>query len=162
MNPSNEVSPFRPIVESFSSIEEWNFFAEHNGQLFTKAFSENLVENILINGFIDPVSKVKISGNAIKHENLNTRESIEHNGWISRHRAVYFMMNILSDINSKKDSIKIYSPEAVTDWALTMRKLFPNFIGSEFNPTSEVLAKIEPFEHQDLCDLDLLILFLTL
>jgi len=153
MNLNNEGSLSHPIVENFASLEEWRLFAMHNGQLFSKAFSDTLVENILINGFMDPLSKKKISGLEVKHDNDNIRESIKHSGWISRHRAVYFMMNLLLNVDSKKKDIKVYSPEATTDWALNMRKLFPNFIGSEFEPTSEVLATIAPFGHQDLCDM---------
>ena len=154
MKINNEESLTHPIVECFTSIEEWKLFAMQNGQLFSKAFSDALVENILISGFMDPVSKKKISGNEIEHNNVNIRESLKHSGWISRHRAIYFMMDLLFNIDSTKETFKVYSPEAITDWALSMQQMFPNFIGSEFEPTEEVMAKNDPFGHQDLCDMN--------
>jgi len=151
MEMNNEDSLSYSIVESFKSIEEWKLFAMHNPQLFSKAFTDAMVENILINGFVEPVFGSRVLRNEIEHNGINVRESIKYNGWISRHRAVYFIMNLLLDVESKKDFIKIYSPEAITEWASTMQRLFPNFVGSEFEPTSDVLSKIKPFGHQDLC-----------
>lgn len=109
---------------------------------------------IALNGIVDPISREWVPPSAIRIDGSNYRETLEHQGCISRHRAVLLALQGLiasSDLPDQQD-LTLYCPELITPFATLLRRLFPGFLGSEFlaDPAD---PRRQQIPHQDLCAL---------
>lgn len=115
-----------------------------------------MIRLIALNGIREPISGAKISANALTVAHRNFRETVEHQGCLSRHRAVLLLVQEL--INKAQlpaaETAKVYCPEAITSFAKRLQALFPHYQGSEYmpDPSHPMRATLT---HQDLCALTL-------
>ena len=111
---------------------------------------------IALNGIIDPISHTRLPASALRLDGDNFRETIEHKGLVSRHRAVLlcFQELIAAGELPPQDELLLYCPEAVTSFAGFLRRLFPQTMGSEYLPDPADPLR-DQLPHQDLCALTL-------
>jgi SAM-dependent methyltransferase len=111
---------------------------------------------IALNGIVDPMSGASVPAGALQLSGGNYRETLSHNGCLSRHRAVLLVLQEL--LNARlippAECLELYCPEAITPFAALLRRLVPNTIGSEFLPDPADPHR-RLFPHQDLCALTL-------
>jgi len=118
---------------------------------------EYCVDWIRKNGIVDPYDGARIPGSEISVSESNLRESITARRINSRGRAVFAAINDLRKYDSRFDKrdLRIYAPEALSQFALRMRRLYPYFLGSEYLPTDKEKKRFYPVPHQDLLDLNI-------
>jgi SAM-dependent methyltransferase len=111
---------------------------------------------IALNGILDPISRTPVPASALHLASANYRETLTHNGCLSRHRAVLLVLQQLlqSGLLPPAEQLDLYCPEAITPFAALLRKLFPNVLGSEYLPDPADPQR-QHFPHQDLCALTL-------
>jgi SAM-dependent methyltransferase len=111
---------------------------------------------IALNGILDPISRTPVPASALHLASANYRETLTHNGCLSRHRAVLLVLQQLleSGLIPPAEQLDLYCPEAITPFAALLRKLFPNVLGSEYLPDPADPQR-QHFPHQDLCALTL-------
>jgi SAM-dependent methyltransferase len=111
---------------------------------------------IALNGIVDPISASPVPAAALSLSGGNYRETLSHNGCLSRHRAALLVLQELlsAGLIPPAEQLEIYCPEAITPFAALLRRLFPNAIGSEYMPDPADPQR-RSFPHQDLCALTL-------
>jgi SAM-dependent methyltransferase len=111
---------------------------------------------IALNGIVDPISARSVPAAALGLSGGNYRETLSHNGCLSRHRAVLLVLQELlnAGLLPPAERLELYCPEAITPFAALLRRLFPNTIGSEYLPDPADPQR-RFFPHQDLCTLTL-------
>jgi len=111
---------------------------------------------IALNGIFDPISQVPVPAAALRLDGGNYRESLVHNGCLSRHRAVLLVLQALLNAGQipPAEDLDLYCPEAITPFAALLRQLFPRVLGSEYLPDPADPQR-QHFPHQDLCALTL-------
>lgn len=111
---------------------------------------------IALNGILDPITQAPVPAAALRLNGGNYRESLEHNGCLSRHRAVLLVLQALLATGRipPAEQLDLYCPEALTPFAAQLRQLFPRVLGSEYMPDPADPQR-QHFPHQDLCELTL-------
>ncbi len=111
---------------------------------------------IALNGIVDPISASPVPATALGLSSGNYRETLSHNGCLSRHRAVLLVLQELlnAGLIPPAERLELYCPEAITPFAALLRRLFPHTIGSEYLPDPADPQR-RLFPHQDLCALTL-------
>ncbi|MDM7937761.1 MAG: class I SAM-dependent methyltransferase [Cyanobium sp. CZS 48M] len=111
---------------------------------------------IVLNGILDPLSGAPVPAAALKLESANYRETLEHNGCISRHRAVLLVLQQLTARGELPaiEELQLYCPEAITPFAALLRRHFPRALLSEYLP-DPADPRHSSIPHQDLCALSL-------
>lgn len=139
------------ITAEFVAYDEWIEFLKLNEYIREEAYREKIISAITTEGIIDPLTYEKINPNEIYICGVNYRETIHAKGLISRTRAILLAFKeCIKEIGSNYLNLKIYSPEAITPFALYMRGKFPKFVGSEYGINREELF---PIPYEDLCNL---------
>lgn len=117
---------------------------------------EQALRLIALHGIVDPISGTPIPASALQVRGSNWRETLDHRGCLSRHRAVLLVLQELLAAGALPPpaSLELYCPEAVTPFAAVLRSLFPQAIGSEFLPDPQDPRR-QQIPHQDLCALTL-------
>lgn len=145
------------VIEAFRSQEQWSDWASADGaDIYSSDLTYSIIEELKLNGFVEPVSNRCYSPIEILISGQNYRETIKGGGLISRNRAI--LLALLACERASNKSIqsricKMYAPEALTDFALYLRSRFPRFIGSEYAETASEKAAIWPIISEDLMDL---------
>lgn len=117
----------------FTSYASWKDFCINTQILKNKNLVSQFIHEIRTKGFYDLLTDEYIHPNEIIISGENYRETIYARKLISRTRAVLLVLKrfyLDKQFNLKK--LKIYSPEAITPFALYMRGIFPFFLGSEY------------------------------
>jgi len=111
---------------------------------------------IALHGILDPISRTWLPATALTLAGANYRETLVHNGCLSRHRAVLLVLQELlqAGLLPPAEQLELYCPEAITPFAALLRRLFPNVLGSEYMPDPADPQR-QHFPHQDLCNLTL-------
>jgi SAM-dependent methyltransferase len=111
---------------------------------------------IALHGILDPISRTPVPASALSLTGTNYRETLIHNGCLSRHRAVLLVLQELlaAGLIPPADPLDLYCPEAITSFAALLRQLFPHVLGSEFLPDPADPHR-QHVPHQDLCALTL-------
>lgn len=140
------------IRQSFRSRAEWRqWLAEHRFAT-DPGYIEGIIERIREDGISDPLSGERFAAADVRITGTNYRETIRAGRLISRNRAV---LAELKHLASEQPALldrrtRIFAPEALTDFALQMRGIYPRFIGSEYASSDRERADIFPILHQDL------------
>lgn len=139
----------------FTSQPPFQAFLEANFHDWPHQVQEAL-ELIALHGIRDPFSHQPIPAEALELVGQNYRESLEHEGLLSRHRAVLLLLErFLADGTlPARNELRLYCTEAITPFAQRLQELFPQFLGSEFlpDPQHSLRGRVA---HQDLCALTL-------
>jgi SAM-dependent methyltransferase len=135
----------------FRSLQDWmEWWQAHR---IEASQIDQMGEEILLSGFVDPLTKRRIGGEQIRR-GANWREGIVHEGINSRMRAVLFAIEELA--RESAAGTRIYATEAVTSFALRLRGIYPRFIGSEFTENPRKRAELFPIQWEDLTRLSFL------
>jgi SAM-dependent methyltransferase len=146
------------LIQRFRSFPEWKAFVENHLYIFSANYAEKMIDEIRLSGIIDPLSQQVILPEQIVIGHDNYRETIKSNKLISRHRALLFELKHIASQGMEhllSRQSKIYAPEALTDFALFLRGMFPRFLGSEFAETKAEKQAIYPISSEDLTTLTL-------
>lgn len=100
-------------------------------------------------GLVEPLTGRIFQDHEVAWNPENYRESGLAGGLISRHRATLYAIEKCVQGLSKYET-KIYSAEALTEFALLLRSHFPKFIGSEYAVNEHVSRWLYPIPHEDL------------
>lgn len=111
---------------------------------------------IAMHGIVDPITATSVPASALGMAGANYRETLDHRGCLSRHRAVLLILQelLVAGLIPPAQELEIYCPEAITPFAAVLRQLFPNVLGSEYLPDLADPQR-QHFPHQDLCKLTL-------
>ncbi len=107
-----------------------------------------------LNGIRDPLTDAPIAATDLRVEGTNFRESLQHEGLVSRQRAVLLLLRQLIEAGllPRLDALRLYCPEAITPFAEHLRGLVGHFHGSEYLPDPQDRRR-QQVRHEDLCQL---------
>lgn len=107
-----------------------------------------------LNGIRDPLTDAPIAATDLRVEGTNFRESLQHEGLVSRHRAVLLLLRQLIEAGllPRLDALRLYCPEAITAFAEHLRGLVGHYQGSEYLPDPQDPRR-QQVRHEDLCQL---------
>lgn len=107
-----------------------------------------------LHGILDPLTDAHIPPDALTVVAPNLRESLTHDGLVSRHRGVLLVIRqLLIDAELPDPTqLRVYCPEAVTAFAALLRSRFAQVIGSEYLP-DPADPRRRQIRHEDLCAL---------
>jgi SAM-dependent methyltransferase len=139
----------------FVDFSAFQSHMQHSLPLWSSQVQEAL-RLINLHGILDPISRTPVPATALNLDGTNYRETLDHNGCISRHRAVLLILQelLVAGLIPPAQELEIYCPEAITPFAEVLRQLFPNVLGSEYLPDLADPQR-QHFPHQDLCNLTL-------
>lgn len=137
------------ISVDFETQSTWQEWFEKNRHLSTDASLEEIRASCRLNGVIEPLTERFCAPALVEWDASNMRESGSAAGLISRHRAtLQAIAECLPGIN--KYETKIYGAEALTEFALALRAIYPKFIGSEYATNEHVSRWLYPIPSEDL------------
>jgi len=140
------------ICARFASFDAWRSFYRGHPFINDAQYLEALAGEIAREGFLCPFHGHKVAPSDILVGAPNYREGLAHGSLNSRLRAV--LLELQRAIGGRPSHlVRIYAPEAVTDFALLLRGRFARFIGSEYTTDPEIRAKLFPVPHENLLDL---------
>ncbi|MCP9931923.1 class I SAM-dependent methyltransferase [Cyanobium sp. AMD-g] len=107
-----------------------------------------------LNGIADPLTDTPIAASSLQVDGPNFRESLQHDGLVSRQRAVLLLLRQLIEAGQlpRLEALRLYCPEAITPFAQRLRGVVANFQGSEYIP-DPVDTRRQKVRHEDLCQL---------
>ena len=142
------------VDEEFSSRQQWERFRESNPQLFVPEFHPEMIRQIRADGLYFEFEDRWISPGSLEiDETRNFRETISHEGIISRHRAV---LSVLQRATGSWRRPRIYAAEALSSFAALLRERFDGFVGSEYADSArDPRADLRSVRREDLLALSL-------
>lgn len=145
--------PLHHQEERFGSFPEFQRYIQTTYPTWPQLVQQGL-RLIALNGITEPISGEHVPAQALTLAHSNFRETLEHQGCLSRQRAVLLLVEqlISQDHLPAAEQAEVYCPEAVTPFAKRLATLFPRYMGSEYmpDPSHPMRASIP---HQDLCAL---------
>ncbi|MCP9785456.1 class I SAM-dependent methyltransferase [Cyanobium sp. N5-Cardenillas] len=107
-----------------------------------------------LNGIRDPLNDAPIAADELQVVGPNFRESLQHEGLVSRQRAVLLLLRQLIEAGQLPplESLRLYCPEAITLFAQRLRDLVAHYQGSEYLPDPQDPRR-QQVHHEDLCAL---------
>jgi hypothetical protein len=140
------------LTVEFTSLSEWTEWNTANPYIFESEFWVAAGARIRSNGFEEPLAGRYILPEEIEGPLDQFREGFLYEGINARLRAV--MQAIESAIGTKMwADINIYTPEAITPFALRMRGLFPRLVTSEYSSDPDIRDAMFPIQFEDLTQL---------
>ncbi|NCC25043.1 MAG: class I SAM-dependent methyltransferase [Deltaproteobacteria bacterium] len=136
------------ILARFSSHAVWKNYFSQNKFINTPEYLAALVDVIRRQGFHCPFHLRHVAPDEIQF-GPNYREGLCHGGLNSRQRAVWLELSRFQAERPDRE-MRIYAPEAVTDFALLLRGRYAKFIGSEYAPSPKDQAALYPIRHENL------------
>lgn len=134
----------------FFSLDEWRAWHPQHPEISSLEVRAAVLEAIRATGFHDPASERQAAPSHIEI-GTNLREGILYRGLNSRMRAVWSeMLRIQAAAGIPDQELRIFAPEALTDFALRLRGKYRFFLGSEYMPTPAERDTFFPIQHQDL------------
>ena len=137
----------------FHDLASFQTFAQaHHRNWHTQV--QNSLRLIALHGIVDPLTAESVPASDLSLNGSNFRETLHHNGCISRHRAVLLMMQIMLEAGAlpPRNSLRIYCPERITPFADLLQNHFPGATCTEFLP-DPTDPRRTTLPHQDLCTL---------
>jgi SAM-dependent methyltransferase len=140
-----QVAMLDDVIVPLSDFAAWAALVQQRPEILNPSEIAALVAYVEANG-----AWSRFWGGGVKAEVVgpNYREALVANGLNSRQRAVLELVaeepwfpNI--------DGIRIFAPEAVTQFARVMRQYCLRFLGSEFCPSAD-MKDLYPIPHEDL------------
>jgi len=136
--------------EVFNKRSEFEKFWKRSGFQKNKEFYVNQALELLNQkGFWCEFNGVQFASHQIEIRGENYRETLAAGGFNSRQRAINHEVFRLIGSQPKFD-IKIFSPEAVTEFALAYRGVYPKFLGTEYSEKVEIHRRLYPIPIEDL------------
>ena len=134
------------------SLGEWTEWLKNHKYITDPEFIDSMVRQISKAGIREPFTKKSFAPEEVQIIGKNYRETIRAGKLNSRLRGVF---ETIEEIGKEKPDVpsfraKIYAPEAITDFALYMRGMFPKYIGSEYGSTLDEQITLFPIPHQNL------------
>lgn len=136
------------IYTRISSHALWKSYFSQNKFINTPEYLAALVEVVGRRGFYCPFHQHHVPPDRITFGS-NIREGISFGGLNSRLRAVWLELSRFQGARPDRE-MRIYAPEAVTDFALLLRGRYAKFIGSEYAPDPGARASLYPIRHENL------------
>ena len=138
------------IRGSFGSVEEWDSWRQELGDF--RSLRQSIVQDIRNRGLIEPLTGIKRHPHEIIIHDNNLHESISANGLNSRKRALLVQLYLELRARGKGNvgNLRMLGADGISRIALTLRGLYPYFLGTEYLPTPESLKKFFPMPHMDL------------
>lgn len=138
---------------SFGDLAGFRTLLEREWSDFETAVRDSL-RLIALRGIRDPLDDRPIAASDLRVAGTNFRESLEHGGLVSRHRAVLLVLRKLIDAGqlSPLDQLRGYLPEAVTPFARRLQPLLASLQTSEYLPDPAHPLR-RTVRHEDLCRL---------
>jgi SAM-dependent methyltransferase len=135
------------VDEAFGDLESFTAWCRRSTWLHPTMF-EKFAQRICAQGFVEPLSG-RIAAAGTVQPVGSFREGLGLDGICSRVRAV---MRVIEKeiVGKKRGEVRIYAAEATTPFAMRMRGLFPNFIGSEYTQDAKLAAEMFPIPREDL------------
>lgn len=134
------------------SFENWQDFCAEHRFLNDPEYLAALAQEIARRGFFCPFHQRPAPPGEIVTGAPNYREGLIHGSLNSRLRAVWLELSRALG-QEPAHAVRLYAPEAVTDFALLLRGRFARFIGSEFATDEQAQAALFPVRHENLLDL---------
>lgn len=140
------------LVQRFDSLSGWRQWLAGTLDQRNPEVIEAMAASVLASGFVEPLTHARYTCGDITSRGKNHRESLRAGMLISRQRAVCLALSHLAEEQDRKldRRSRIYATEALTDFALFFRGLFPRFLGSEYAPSIAEQEAIFPILHQNL------------
>jgi len=119
----------------FRSLEEFRPFLQAEHPRWREAVQAAL-RRMAVAGIRDPLSDAPIPPQELQVEHANLRETVSHQGVISRQRAVLLVLRQLVDSGELPawPSLRLYLSEAVTPFAERLKQEVPRLRCSEYLP----------------------------
>lgn len=135
-----------------ASFDAWRSFYQGRSFINDPRYLAYMAGEIAREGFFCPFHGRQVAPSKIVMGAPNYREGLAHGCLNSRLRAVWLELQRAIGGHSPH-SVRIYAPEAVTDFALLLRGRFARFIGSEYATDPDLRAKLFPVPHESLLEL---------
>ena len=137
-----------------ASSAEWRAFLQAHPDCILRQFIEQTATRIAANGFYFGFEDRQVAAAEMHVAGKNYRETFAFHGINARQRAVLDeLLRHLGTIPAA--SCRIYSPEALSDFALLLRGRFARFIGSEYSQDAALRHDLYPIAVESLLDLSL-------
>lgn len=137
----------------FFSLDEWRVWHPQHPEISSLEVRTAVLEAIRATGFHDPASERQADPSHIEI-GTNLREGILYRGLNSRMRAVWSeMLRIQAAAGIPDQNLRVFAPEALTDFALRLRGKYRFFLGSEYMPSPAERDAFFPVQHEDLQNL---------
>ena len=119
----------------FRSLEEFRPFLQQEHPRWREAVQESL-RRIAVAGIRDPLTDAPIPPQQLEVQHANLRETLAHQGVISRQRAVLLVLRQLVDRGDLPgwEQMRLYLSEAVTPFAERLKREVPRLRCSEYLP----------------------------
>ena len=119
----------------FRSLQEFRPFMEQGHPRWREAV-RLAMRRIAVAGIRDPLSDAAITPTELLVEHTNLRETVSHQGVISRQRAVLLVLRQLIEQGELPDwpELRVYLSEAVTPFAKRLQQELPRLRCSEYLP----------------------------
>jgi len=142
------------VREEFSSLAEWCAFAEANRAYLDRSFLASVAEGIRESGLYFTFGAEHAAPESVVIDGENYRESIVFRQTNSRQRAV--LDELLRCLGDRPPHLcKIYAPEAVSEFAMLLRRRFVRFVGSEYTEDPSLCEQLYPIPVESLLRLSL-------
>ncbi len=139
---------------TFESFEDWRGWYEARSFVFDADWTASIANRVVDRGLVEPLTHREVRPPDISNAGGNWREGLIYRGVNSRGRAV--MRSIETTFAATGlFGLRIYAPEAVTQFALRLRGLCPKFLGSEYTDDPQCRENLYPIPFQDLMSLTL-------
>jgi SAM-dependent methyltransferase len=146
-----------PAVEfhvELASLAEWSAFVQAHPYCVDRRFIRETANRIATRGFYFGFQARQIGPGEVEVKGENYRETFIFAGINVRQRAV--LDELMRHVGHTPPArCRIYSPEALSDFALSLRGRFARFIGSEYTEDAELRRDLYPIEVQNLLHLSL-------
>jgi hypothetical protein len=121
--------------QQFRSLEEFRPFLQAHHARWRDQVQQSL-RRIAIAGIRDPLTDATITPLELQVAHANLRETLSHQGVISRQRAVLLVLRQLIDADELPpwDALRLYISEAVTPFAERLQQEVPRLRCSEYLP----------------------------
>jgi len=142
----------KELFVSLESFSEWQEFYRLHPYINNPDYIEMLVSEIRLNGFYCQAYDVSVSPDQFIMGSPNYREGLVYRGLNSRLRAV---LNEFERFFKDRatEAIKIFAPEATTQFAMLMRSRYMRFIGTEYSESLPIVESLFPIRCENLMDL---------
>lgn len=137
---------FLEVRNNFSSLDDWNAWAEPLPMLRTPSYIDDMARNVSSTGFIDPASGV-VPAQEVVTTDRNYREGLQARGCTSRYRALQTL--ILDYVLVNGWCSPIYLAEQATDFGEAMRNRYPFIVTSEYMPNPVIRMRLGHIRHED-------------
>jgi ubiquinone/menaquinone biosynthesis C-methylase UbiE len=137
---------------TFRSYAEWREWLKANPWVLDGSYIKSIVDHALTRGVEDEFLGFA-QPHGISVGDANYRETLLAHGFSPRLRAILHLLKKMP-VAADPWTPRIYGSEALTPFALLLRRRFARYIGSEYAPSAADQARIYPIPHQDVMDLD--------